>query len=103
MNFLKTTARRPVSRVIAPAIGIGAGIKLIFTPLANGDSWLVRLKTGYANFNTSKNPMDLLDTDGQGNNAFTILAAQIEQNALPAAIAGVGAAVVYKVGRWFGL
>ena len=72
-------------------------------PLSGGDSWIGRLNSGFANFQTSKNPIDLLATDQYGNNVITVFVSQIQQNALPAALEGVGAAIVYKIGKFFGL
>lgn len=97
--------KKPVTKGIAPAIGLAALLQLAFTPLSNGDSWLGRVLSGMAAFKAGggKDATLLLATDPDGNNAFTIAANQLVQNALPAAVTGLTAGVVYKFGKWLGL
>jgi hypothetical protein len=93
----------PVSRVVAPTLALGAGIGLVTRPLPNGDGWIGRAQSGYGYFQNSGNPMDLLATDPAGNNVFSILSYQIENNAGSALITAVEAALLGKLGRWAGM
>lgn len=101
-NFFMSALRKPVSHIVAPAIGLAAVLQLLFTPLPNGDGWVNRLKFGFQKYAISKNPMDLLGSDGV-NDITTIIGPQLIANAIPAAITGIGAAITYKIGKWFGL
>ena len=97
-SWFSRILRRPVSHVIAPAIGIGALLQLLFGPSPMTSPW-----TALANTinNWKANQGATLATDLA--NVGLDFQAQILANALPAALTGIGAAVVYKVGRWLGL
>lgn len=99
-GFFGKLARRP-SRVIAAALGIGGLINLLFTPLPDGDSWMSRLKQGFDNFQSSKNPMDLLADDGAGNNVISVLGIQMVNNVWTSLPMFAGAAIAGWVGRKF--
>src|SRR5579859_7160820 len=58
---------------VAAVTGVVTGVaELVITPLPNGDSWMRRLLTGYATYQATGNPVDILAEDSDGNNAATI-------------------------------
>lgn len=84
--------------------GVSVGIaELVVTPLSNGDSWITRLKNGYATYKTSGNPMDILDFDAEGNNAATVAVAQLKQNAPGSIFTMVGFGVGAAFLKWVGM
>lgn len=93
---------KPSNVTAATGVAVGIG-ELLFTPLAGGDSWVNRLKNGYATYQQTKNPMDLLNTDVDGNDASTIAVLQLKQNAGGAVLTiagfGIGAAIL----KYFGM
>lgn len=92
--------RKPVSHVIAPALGVSGLVALIFSPLPNGDSWIGRVMSIIANARSGR-PIDMIGGDASGNNVFTILGAQLQQNVILAAPILAGAAIAGIVGRIF--
>ncbi len=74
---------------------------MILIPLPDGDSWIRRLTSGYASYQSSGNAMDLLQEDSAGNNTASIAILQMKQNALGAVGTivgfGIGAAVLRKL------
>lgn len=92
---------RPVSRVVAPSLGLGAGLTLWTKPLANGDSWLKRAQESVvaASQGDYSNPLNF---DSYGNNTLSIASDQIVQNAPTAIGLGIGAALVRGLGTFFG-
>jgi hypothetical protein len=92
---LMAVVNRPVSKGVAPALGVGAIARLLATPLSDGDSWLRRAQQ------TIEDPSTF--TDGAGNNPFSIFALQVQDNALGAIEMGIEAAVVRWAGRKVGI
>jgi len=82
---------------VAPSIGVAAILTLV-APLPNGDGFWNRLAMIISS--KGSNP---IGADSSGNNIFTVLGPQLLQNAPTAALEGIGAAIVYKVGRWLGM
>jgi hypothetical protein len=91
---LMAIVNRPVSKGVAPALGIGAIAKLIATPLSDGDNWIGRVE--YA-------VKDGVYSDTDGNNAVSIFADQVQANALGAIEMGIEAAIVRWAGRKVGI
>lgn len=102
-SFLKGLFRKPVSHVVAPAIGLAAVLQLLFTPLSNGDSWVGRLMNGIQAMRSGGGPAAILQQDPAGGNLFNTMGAQLIQNAMSAAVTGIGAAITYKIGRLLGM
>lgn len=100
-GWIKSIASRP-SKPIAAALTIGGLVYLLLNPLSDGDSWLGRLKSGYAQAQASGNPFDMLAFDDAGNNALSIAGLQIVNNIWGAAGPLAGAVVVRWLGRRFG-
>lgn len=102
-----TVLGRPVSRMVAPTIAIGAEAKLIFTPLSNGDSWIGRTNTAIQSMATAAqtgnwagaNPFG---QDAAGNNIGSIFALQVEQNAPSAVVMALESVALGALGRFFG-
>lgn len=95
------------SRVTA-YVGIGSGLlSLLFIPLpaseGSVDSWLVRMRGGYETYQQSKNPFDLLGWDSSGNNAISVAALQVKQNAPGAIVTVAGYGIVASILKHFGM
>ena len=93
---------RPSNFTAAAGVG-SATLQLAFIPLSDGDSWLRRLQQGYAAYQSSQNPFDILNMDTDGNNALSIAALQLKQNAAPAVGTLVGFGLGAAVLRYFGM
>jgi len=89
--------RKPVSHIIAPTLGIGGLLYLLFTPVSTGDSWLRRL---IASFQGNYGPGNYIGQDQSGNNVFTIAAQQITQNLAGAAPFFLGSVLAAWIGKW---
>jgi len=89
---------------VAAVTGVVTGVaELVITPLPNGDSWMRRLLTGYATYQATGNPVDILAEDSDGNNAATIAVYQLKQNAAPAIGTMVGFGIGAAILKWVGM
>jgi hypothetical protein len=86
--------RKP-SRLISVSLGLGAILILFFKPLQNGDGFAARLNTSMSD------PRNRLAVDSAGNNLFSILAIQMQQNVGDALALAIPAAIVAALGRVF--
>jgi hypothetical protein len=97
-GWISRIARRPVSHVIAPALLISGVLTLVAMPLSNGDGIFGRIQSAFnskgTNIFAADNP-----TTGSGNNMFSILALQLQQNLPTATPQLIGAAIAAIVGR----
>lgn len=100
-GWIKGIVRKPITKIVAPAIGIGAALNLL-KPMANGDGVINRLNTILASLQPGQTP-NILAQDSGGNNILSIAAAQLQANAIESAFLGVGAAITYKIGKIFGM
>lgn len=91
---------------ITALTGVATGlVELVFTPtVSDGQNytWTQFLQKGFADFKVSQNPIDILGWDGQ-NDVFSQLAAQMKQNALPAAGTMAGFGILAAIERYFGM
>lgn len=97
---------RPVSRVLAPAIGLSAIAQLFLVPLPNGDSVVGRLVSAYTSMKNGDQAgaQVAIAGDGGANTGIgPVLVAQVQQNAFGAILTGIGAGVVGYVGRKLGV
>ena len=96
--WMRGATRKPITKVVAPGIGIAAVFQLLFTPLNNW-SWVQGVGTTINNLNVNKGA-----TLGQDlSNTAAFAGQQLMANAFPAAMTGIGAAVTYKIGKWLGM
>jgi len=89
---------------ITAATGVTVGVAtMVFTPLSDGDSWMNRLRRGYATYQESGNPFDILNYDSFGNGAIEVGVHQLSQNAFKGIGIIAGSGIVAGVMKRFGL
>lgn len=97
---------KPSKATALTALSAGI-IELVAIPIPNGtggyDSWIGRLRSGYEQYQSSKNPFDLIAEDSAGNNALSIAALQLQQNFGSAVWTWVGGGIAAAFLRWTGM
>lgn len=96
-----TPLGRPVSKLVAPTLAVGAELTLVTRPLSGGDSWIGRVNDTIARVGRG-DTSNIMGISADGHNTLSILSLQIERNAPAAVVMAAESVILGAIGRFFG-